>query len=203
ASGASGSVPFGLSTGLQPGTYELRLFAGGYALLATSNSFTVSPLRTVSVTPSRSGFSFTPASRTYTNVTIDQTAQNFTATNVGSAALYYIHPDHLNTPRLIANSTGTAVWRWDQGEPFGNDVPNNNPSGVGAFDFPLRFPGQYFDRETFTYYNLMRDYDSTIGRYIQSDPIGIKGLASRYGFIVTRPLSALPMDGAQFNDETI
>src|SRR5437773_86841 len=191
ASGASGSVPFGLSTGLQPGTYELRLFAGGYALLATSNSFTVSPLRTVSgtvtlggsalfgvasaatngvtcttsdtsgqyscsatsgwsgsVTPARSGFSFTPASRTYTNVTIDQTAQNFTATNVGAAAVYYIHPDHLNTPRMIANSTGTTVWRWDQGEPFGNDVPNNNPSGAGAFDFPLRFPGQYFDRET-------------------------------------------------------
>ncbi len=40
------------------------------------------------------------------------------------------------------------MWRWDQGEPFGNDVPNNNPSGAGAFEFPLRFPGQYFDRET-------------------------------------------------------
>src|SRR5207247_5451814 len=52
---ASGSVPFGLSTGLQPGTYELRLFGGGYTLLATSNSFTVVPLPTVSGTLSLGG----------------------------------------------------------------------------------------------------------------------------------------------------
>ncbi len=66
---------------------------------------------------------------------------------------------------MIANSTGTTVWRWDQGEPFGNDVPNNNPSGAGAFDFPLRFPGQYFDRETNLAYNYFRDYDA--GELIQ------------------------------------
>lgn len=34
-------------------------------------------------------------------------------------------------------------------------MPNNNPSGAGAFDFPLRFPGQYFDRETNLAYNLL------------------------------------------------
>lgn len=76
---------------------------------------------------------------------------------------------------MIADSTGTTVWRWDQGEPFGNDVPNNNPSGLGAFDFPLRFPGQHFDRETNLAYNLRRDYDPNIGRYVQSDPIGLDG----------------------------
>jgi RHS repeat-associated protein len=85
------------------------------------------------------------------------------------------NPDHLNTPRLIADSTGTTVWRWDQGEPFGNDVPNNNPSGAGAFEFPLRFPGQYFDRETNLNYNYFRHYDSTIGRYVETDPLGSRG----------------------------
>lgn len=59
---------------------------------------------------------------------------------------------------LATNQAGTTVWRWDQGEPFGNDVPNNNPSGAGAFEFPLRFPGQYFDTETGTFYNINRDY---------------------------------------------
>src|SRR4249919_108579 len=86
----------------------------------------------------------------------------------------------LNTPRVIADSTGTTVWRWDQGEPFGNDVPNNNPSGAGAFDFPLRFPGQYFDRETSLAYNVMRDYDTGLGRYVQSDPIGLDGGLNTY-----------------------
>src|SRR5712691_3400357 len=43
---------------------------------------------------------------------------------------------------------------------------------VGAFDFPLRFLGQYFDRETNLAYNLPRDYDFSIGRYVESDPPG-------------------------------
>ncbi len=90
---------------------------------------------------------------------------------------------------MIANQTGTTVWRWDQGEPFGNDVPNNNPSGAGAFDFPLRFPGQYFDRETNLAYNYARDYDSALGRYIESDPVGLGGGINTYLYAHANPLS--------------
>jgi RHS repeat-associated protein len=54
-------------------------------------------------------------------------------------------------------------------------VPDENPSALGAFEFPLRFPGQYADKETNLYYNYFRDYDSLIGRYVESDPIGIGG----------------------------
>src|SRR4029077_810746 len=100
------------------------------------------------ITPSLSGYSFTPASRSHSSVQANQTGQDFALVVVPEAGLYYVETDHLNTPRFIADDTGTTVWRWDQSEPFGNDVANNNPSGVGAFDFPLRFPGQYFDRET-------------------------------------------------------
>jgi len=33
-----------------------------------------------------------------------------------------------------------------------------------AFDLPLRLPGQYFDKETNTHYNMARDYASeTVG----------------------------------------
>jgi RHS repeat-associated protein len=81
------------------------------------------------------------------------------------------------------------VWRWDQGEPFGNDVPNNNPSGAGAFDFPLRFPGQYFDRETNLAYNYFRDYDPNIGRHVQSDPIGLVASLNTYAYVLNNPLS--------------
>src|SRR5688572_25682184 len=55
--------------------------------------------------------------------------------------LYFVHVDHLNTPRLVADAAGTTVWRWDQQEPFGVNVPDENPSGLGAFDLPLRLPG--------------------------------------------------------------
>src|SRR3989442_255593 len=68
--------------------------------------------------------------------------------NTAEAKLYYIHVDHLNTPRLIADEQQRTVWRWDQAEPFGVNPPDENPSGLGVFEFPLRFPGQYADRET-------------------------------------------------------
>ena len=96
---------------------------------------------------------------------------------------------HLNTPRLIADSTGTTVWQWDNQEPFGNDVPNANPAGAGAFEFNLRFPGQYYDRETGLAYNYFRDYDSAIGRYILSDPIGLRGGINTYAYVRGNPLS--------------
>ena len=112
---------------------------------------------------------------------------NVTVTSA-STQLYFIHPDHLNTTRLIQDQAGNTVWRWDQGEPFGNDVPNNNPSGLGAFDFPLRFPGQYFDRETNLAYNVMRDYDPGIGSYVESDPIGLGGGINTYAYVLGDPL---------------
>jgi RHS repeat-associated protein len=37
----------------------------------------------------------------------------------------------------------------------------------------LRFPGQYFDRETGLNYNFFRDYDPVQGRYVESDPISV------------------------------
>jgi RHS repeat-associated protein len=103
--------------------------------------------------------------------------------------LYNVHTDHLNTPRLIANQTGQAVWRWDNTDPFGGNPPDENPSGLGNFTCNLRLPGQYFDRETNTHYNYFRDYDPGIGRYIQSDPIGLRGGINTYAYAGSNPLS--------------
>jgi len=67
-------------------------------------------------------------------------------------------------------------------------VSDENPSGLGAFDLPLRLPGQYFDKETNTHYNMRRDYDPAIGRYIQSDPIGLRGGLNTYLYVGGDPL---------------
>ena len=37
---------------------------------------------------------------------------------------------------------------------------------------PLRFPGQYHDRETGLHYNFHRYYDPETGRYLSHDPLG-------------------------------
>jgi RHS repeat-associated protein len=74
------------------------------------------------------------------------------------------------------------VWRNDNTEPFGDSPPDENPSGLGVFEFPLRFPGQYTDRETGLHYNYFRDYDPQVGRYIQSDPIGLIAGINTYAY---------------------
>jgi len=104
-------------------------------------------------------------------------------------ALNFIEVDHLNTPRLIEDANLQVVWRWDQQEPFGVNVADENPSGLGAYEFPLRFPGQYADIETGLAYNLARDYDPGIVRYVESDPLGLKGQLNTYSYVMANPLS--------------
>ena len=117
--------------------------------------------------------------------------------NSGVAKLHYIHVDHLNTPRLIANESQQAVWRWDQQEPFGANLPDGNRAGLGAFDQPLRLPGQYFDTETGLHYNYFRDYDPSVGRYVQSDPIGLDGGLNTYAYAYGHPLGFFDPDGLE------
>jgi RHS repeat-associated protein len=111
------------------------------------------------------------------------------------AQIYYIHTDHLNTPRLVANQQATSVWKWDQQEPFGSTPPNDNVSELGAFDFPVRFPGQYADRDTSLAFNFFRDYDSTVGRYIESDPVGLRGGINTYAYVGANPISRIDPTG--------
>lgn len=105
-------------------------------------------------------------------------------------AIYYVHADHLGTPRAVTRTSDNAkVWRWDS-DPFGVAVPNQNPSGLGMFVYNLRMPGQYADSETGLSYNYYRDYDPQAGRYVGSDPIGLNGGGwSTYGYVSNNPLS--------------
>ena len=115
--------------------------------------------------------------------------------NTGVAQAYYIHTDQLDTPRVVTDTGGNVVWKWDNADPFGANMANENPNGAGTFSFNLRFPGQYYDKETNLHYNVNRDYDPAIGRYVQSDPIGLGGGINTYTYVDGDPLSYVDLFG--------
>lgn len=95
--------------------------------------------------------------------------------------MYFVHNDHLGTPVKLTDSGQGVVWEADK-KPFGET------SISGSVGEDSRFPGQYYDAESGTSYNYYRDYDPTLGRYIQSDPIGLQGGLNTYGYVNGNPL---------------
>ncbi|MBB1331748.1 MULTISPECIES: RHS repeat-associated core domain-containing protein [unclassified Pseudoalteromonas] len=99
--------------------------------------------------------------------------------------IYYIHTNHLDAPVAITNSNGEPVWTGYY-TPFGKLVETKNELSE---EMALRFPGQYADAEAGLYYNYFRDYDPELGRYIQSDPIGLAGGINTYEYVSGNPVS--------------
>ena len=118
----------------------------------------------------------------------------FTSNGSNAPNVYFIHADHLNAPRLVVGQSNQTRWRW-LAEPFGNTLPETDPNGLGAFTLHLRFPGQYFDSESGLYYNYFRDYDASVGRYVQSDPIGLDGGINTYAYVEGNPISYVDPNG--------
>ncbi len=106
-------------------------------------------------------------------------------------SLMYVQPDRTGTPRAVIDpGRSTGVWAWDaKSEAFGSGLPNQDPDIDGIpFVFNMRFPGQQYDASSGLNYNYFRDYDAIIGRYIQSDPIGLVAGAATYPYVNSNPL---------------
>ncbi|WP_194910514.1 DUF6531 domain-containing protein [Catenulispora rubra] len=79
--------------------------------------------------------------------------------------------DIVGTPTDLIALDGTTTWHHDT-TAWGTALAGDEDSDVGC---PLRFPGQYRDRETGFHYNFNRYYDPETAAYISADPIGMAG----------------------------
>jgi RHS repeat-associated protein len=108
-------------------------------------------------------------------------------------SLDYVHNDHLGSPMLQTNGKAKITWR-NQTLPFGQEYQ------ASATEQGFGFPGQYQDVESGFSYNYFRDYDPSLGRYIQSDPIGLVGGVNTYGYVKGNPIGLLDFYGLAWSN---
>jgi RHS repeat-associated protein len=180
---APGTITLSANASDSDGSISKVEFFNGAALLAT---VTQAPFAYTWSNVAAGSYSLT--ARATDNLGSATTTQPSVVTvGAGGPQLYYVYADQVNTAREITNAAGVLVWRADATEPFGANMPNDNPSSLGTFTYNPRFPGQYFDIETGLHYNYLRDYDPQTGRYVQSDPIGIYGGINTYAYVDNQP----------------
>ena len=98
------------------------------------------------------------------------------------AETYYFHNDQLGTPQTVTDNTKQVVWEGEYA-PFGKVAET-----VSTVEQNIRFPGQYYDQESGLHYNYFRTYNPNTGRFIQSDPVGLIGGLSTYGYGLQSPV---------------
>lgn len=105
--------------------------------------------------------------------------------------IHYVTVDNLGRPDLVfqnengVSSTEIEIANYD----FGRST------NLRSSDFNIGFPGQYYDNESRLWYNWNRYYDEGLGRYIQSDPVGLAAGINPFTYVDGDPINKVDPTG--------
>lgn len=102
---------------------------------------------------------------------------------------FAIHDDQTGRPTAMTNASGAVVWSAQNFAFTRNIITSSGPV------LNLGFPGQYYDSETGNWNNGFRDYYAGLGRYIESDPLGLQEGVNTYAYAGGNPLTVVDPSG--------
>jgi RHS repeat-associated protein len=120
---------------------------------------------------------------------------NVPAYMIKAGVTYQIISNHLGSPRLIINSTDGSVAQQIEYDEFGNVLADSNP----GFQ-PYGFGGGIYNSETGLSHFDARDYDATVGRWLQKDPsLFAAADTNLYGYVFEDPVNLIDPTGLVCN----
>ena len=98
------------------------------------------------------------------------------------SSTYFYHQDGLGSVTDLTDSAGATA------KSYAYDAYGNVLESPGTIDQPYTYTGREPDQETGLYYYRARYYDSTTGRFLQKDPVGLKAGPNGYWYANANPV---------------
>jgi RHS repeat-associated protein len=109
------------------------------------------------------------------------------ATQDGTGVATYLTRDHLSSIREQLSAAGLLTQRRDY-DPWGNPAARATVGGWA-------FTGREWDVDTGLFYYRARYYSAILGRFVSSDPAGLKGGMNRYAYASNGATTRVDPDG--------